>query len=205
MTPMVIGAGWSRTGTYSLALALTELGLGPCQHMADVAANPQLAARWSRCLTGAGGWDGLYDGFGCAVDWPTSAFATALACAYPRARMILTVRPADEWYRSFARTVLSDAQPAPRGDLLSTVMARTAQHALDGLPWCETGWIAAYEQHQATVVQSIAPERLLVYSVREGWGPLCRFLGLPCPRTPFPRANDRVAFRRQMARSQTAE
>ena len=26
--------------------------------------------------------------------------------------------------------------------------------------------------------------------VKEGWGPLCKFLGVPEPSTPFPRVND---------------
>jgi hypothetical protein len=27
----------------------------------------------------------------------------------------------------------------------------------------------------------------------EGWGPLCKFLGVPVPDEPFPRTNDAVA------------
>ena len=36
MTLQVIGAGVGRTGTYSLKLAINQLGLGPCHHMEDV-------------------------------------------------------------------------------------------------------------------------------------------------------------------------
>ena len=36
MTLAVIGTGVGRTGTYSLKLALTELGFGPCHHMEEV-------------------------------------------------------------------------------------------------------------------------------------------------------------------------
>jgi hypothetical protein len=38
----VIGAGFGRTGTNSLKLALEYLGLGPCQHMFEVRENPEL-------------------------------------------------------------------------------------------------------------------------------------------------------------------
>lgn len=34
----VIGAGFGRTGTLSLKLALEQLGLDPCYHMSEVAA-----------------------------------------------------------------------------------------------------------------------------------------------------------------------
>jgi len=33
--------------------------------------------------------------------------------------------------------------------------------------------------------------------VREGWEPLCAFLGTPVPDEPFPQANEREAFRRK--------
>jgi hypothetical protein len=36
MTLEVIGAGFGRTGTMSLKVALEELGFGPCYHMTEV-------------------------------------------------------------------------------------------------------------------------------------------------------------------------
>jgi hypothetical protein len=38
---------------------------------------------------------------------------------------------------------------------------------------------------------------LLLFDVREGWAPLCAFLGRPVPDEPFPQVNDRVAFHRK--------
>lgn len=32
----IIGAGFGRTGTLSLKLALEQLGLGPCYHMTEI-------------------------------------------------------------------------------------------------------------------------------------------------------------------------
>ncbi|RUZ78575.1 sulfotransferase family protein, partial [Mesorhizobium sp. M7A.F.Ca.CA.001.14.1.1] len=37
----VIGAGFGRTGTHTLNLALEMLGFGPCHHMEDVNSNPE--------------------------------------------------------------------------------------------------------------------------------------------------------------------
>jgi hypothetical protein len=49
-------------------------------------------------------------------------------------------------------------------------------------------------------VQERGPaERLLVYEVREGWEPLCRFLGVDVPDALFPRLNDRLAFQNRTA------
>lgn len=44
----VIGAGWSRTGTFSLRLALSQLGFGPCYHMQDVFEHPEHISAWRR-------------------------------------------------------------------------------------------------------------------------------------------------------------
>jgi hypothetical protein len=51
-----------------------------------------------------------------------------------------------------------------------------------------------FRRHTREVIDSIAPERLLVYEVSEGWAPLCEFLGKPIPNTPFPRVNAREEF-----------
>jgi Sulfotransferase domain len=40
MSLAVIGAGVGRTGTYSLKLALEQLGYGPCHHMEEVLKDP---------------------------------------------------------------------------------------------------------------------------------------------------------------------
>ena len=41
------------------------------------------------------------------------------------------------------------------------------------------------------VIDALPPERLLVFSPKEGWEPLCGFLGVPVPNEPFPRINSR--------------
>ena len=44
----------------------------------------------------------------------------------------------------------------------------------------------------------VPEERLLVYEVKEGWGPLCEFLGVEEPDKPFPRLNDAAEMRRRV-------
>jgi len=45
------------------------------------------------------------------------------------------------------------------------------------------------------VKAAVAPGRLLVYSVDQGWGPLCAFLDLTAPQRPFPHVNDRAEIK----------
>ena len=50
--------------------------------------------------------------------------------------------------------------------------------------------IEVFKRHTQEVCDTIDPARLLVFDVREGWAPLCRFLDVPVPDEPFPRLND---------------
>lgn len=69
MTIKVIGAGTGRTGTYSLKLAINQLGLGPCHHMEAVLHNmPEQVPLWSAALQGRPDWRAMYAGFESAVD-----------------------------------------------------------------------------------------------------------------------------------------
>jgi hypothetical protein len=197
--PAVIGAGWSRTGTFSLSIALDLLGFGPCQHMASLLADPALARAWSSRLAGNGSWADVLAGWGSAVDWPTSAFVLELAEVFPAAKVVLTTRPVEAWHRSFSETILADAQPTAEGSDVARVVAAASRRAIGPRAWDGAGWKAAYVAHEARVRAAIHPDRLLVYSVAEGWGPLCRFLGVPVPLVPFPRTNGHVAFHERLA------
>jgi hypothetical protein len=46
-----------------------------------------------------------------------------------------------------------------------------------------------YLDHNAHVRTLVPKEKFLEFQVREGWGPLCRFLGHPEPDTPYPNVN----------------
>ena len=51
-----------------------------------------------------------------------------------------------------------------------------------------------YNDWVEEVKRSVPKERLLVFEVKSGWGPLCEFLGLPTPDTPFPNVNDSASI-----------
>ena len=48
-------------------------------------------------------------------------------------------------------------------------------------------WIEEVKQH-------VPAERLLVYSAKEGWEPLCKFLNVPIPHQTYPNSNDTKAM-----------
>jgi hypothetical protein len=80
MTLSVIGAGFGRTGTLSLKLALEELGLGPCYRMMDVIQRPDFAAHWARAAKrGLVDWDKIFAGYQSVVDWPVCDYYRELA------------------------------------------------------------------------------------------------------------------------------
>ena len=80
MTLKVISAGFGRTGTMSLKLALEQLGLGPCHHMIEVIGNGEKQVPlWNDVLAGKPDFDAIYDGYNSAVDWPSAAFWKDLA------------------------------------------------------------------------------------------------------------------------------
>jgi len=195
----VIGAGLGRTGTYSLKLALEQLGLGPCHHMEEVLRQPaEQIPLWSAAVRGQPDWSAIYAGYNCAVDWPTAAFWRQLASAYPQAKFVLTTRDPERWYESFSATIftlLGAAEHAPAearpflemGTGVVTMSGFSAQADKAGI-------IRTFGAHNDAVKRTIPAARLLVYQVSEGWEPLCRFLERPVPDTPFPRTNDREEF-----------
>src|SRR3954447_19994514 len=109
MALQVIGAGFGRTGTHSLKVALEMLGYNKCYHMAEVFEHPEDAPVWQ---AGAHGqpvdWDALFDGYAAGVDWPIAAFRRELMAYFPDAKIILTVRDADNWYDSASKTIFAE-------------------------------------------------------------------------------------------------
>jgi len=56
--------------------------------------------------------------------------------------------------------------------------------------------IAHYNRHIKDVKATVPPHRLLVFSVDQGWEPLCEFLGVPAPESEFPNVNDRAEIKK---------
>tara|TARA_R110001599_G_scaffold221826_1_gene420506 strand:- start:3206 stop:3415 length:210 start_codon:yes stop_codon:yes gene_type:complete len=69
MTLKVIGAGFGRTSTNSLKVALEKLGYGPCHHMKEVIPRADQVDWFNRAAAGeAVDWEVVFHGFQAAVD-----------------------------------------------------------------------------------------------------------------------------------------
>ena len=54
----------------------------------------------------------------------------------------------------------------------------------------EKSAIAFFNKWTEDVRATVPEDQLLVFQVKDGWEPLCRFLNLPVPDEPFPKVND---------------
>jgi hypothetical protein len=198
MALKVIGSGLGRTGTLSTKLALEQLGFGPTHHMVEVFMNPQTVPLWVDAGDGKPDWDAIFAGYNSMVDHPGCIHWRSLAAFYPDAKVLHTVREPEKWYESTQATIFG---PRPPGGTRPPAMERFMEQLY--------GWyggdvhdrrtmLEVFERHTAEVVAEIPKERLLVFDVREGWEPLCAFLGVPVPDTPYPRENSTRQFQAAM-------
>jgi len=197
----IIGSGFGRTGTMSTKLALEELGFGPCHHMVEVMQNPAQPAFWADIAAGrAVDWDAVFDGYTAQVDWPGAAVWPQTMHAFPDAKIIHTERAENDWWGSFNTTIGKLFTRAPTMDLPPHI--HEIFDTMEGLFLKSTFEdhtdrdcaIAAYRQNNAAVREQVQADRLLVFQAADGWGPLCEFLDVPVPDTPFPRSHHRNEF-----------
>ena len=210
----VIGAGLPRTGTLSQKVALEMLGLGPCYHMVDVLGDLDLVAPWRRAVDGDADWDETFAGFESTVDWPGSFFYKELIEVYPEAKVVLGTRDSDAWVRSMKETIwgvfygdgivrhLSGARAAIDPKWAGYLEMMDAMWKRSGLMVSEEmsddEMAAAVDRYHEEVKQNVPEDRLLVWSVQEGWDRLCDFLEVPVPDTPFPHLNEKQEFEERL-------
>ncbi|MBX3705816.1 MAG: hypothetical protein KF911_04205 [Pseudomonadales bacterium] len=201
MTIKVIGAGFGRTGTLSLKLALERLGFGKCYHMMELFGHPDHVGRWRQAGRGERvDWDVLYAGYQSTVDWPSCNFYAEHMRHYPDAKVILSERDPERWYESVMNTIYPS----------SRAVRESGDPAMQ--PWADMAWeliwdglfggrmddkahvIEVYRRHNQRVREVVPAERLLVFEAIEGWAPLCAFLGSPVPDEPYPKVNTTEEF-----------
>ncbi len=198
MALRVIGAGMGRTGTYSLKLGLERLLGRPCYHMREVFARPDHIAAWRRALGGEEpDWGFLLAGYVAAVDEPPAYFWRELAMIYPDAFVLLSTRPADDWYRSMDRTIFDVLRrgSSPNGAEWFAMVEAMFNVQFPAGTEDKDAAIVAYETHNERVRTTISRTRLIEWRPEDGWGPLCEALGLDEPREAFPHTNTTEEFR----------
>lgn len=210
MALKVVGAGFGRTGTLSLKNALEKLGFGPCYHMMEVFPRADHAAMWHRLASGHPmDWDLIFRDFRATVDWPGARWWREIAGRYPDAKVLLSVRDPEAWYKSMSDTIyqlmtlpLHDGVPENFRLLSEMVRKAILADTFDNRFEDEAHAIEVFKRHNQEVRDAIDRARLLVFDVREGWAPLCRFLEVPIPDEPFPRLNDSATMQAMIRRMQ---
>ncbi|MDX8503163.1 sulfotransferase [Mesorhizobium sp. VK4C] len=214
MTLELIGAGFGRTGTWSTFAALNRLGF-PSYHMQEVILNKANKGHldfWRKVANSPPGsqhdWNRVFANYRATVDNPGCCVWRELMAAYPRAKVLLTLHPggAEAWYDSTIDTiyftenvwqfkVLEWLTPFGRkfGDMSNKLVWG---RALKGVMDDRDKAVARYNAYIDEVKAGVSPERLLVFKVTDGWGPLCDFLGVPLPNEPFPNLNDRASIKK---------
>eukprot|EP01113_Clastostelium_recurvatum_P007870 TRINITY_DN13683_c0_g1_i3.p1 TRINITY_DN13683_c0_g1~~TRINITY_DN13683_c0_g1_i3.p1 ORF type:complete len:253 (+),score=32.25 TRINITY_DN13683_c0_g1_i3:208-966(+) len=210
----VIGAGFGRTGTSSLREALNYLGYR-CYHMSEVEKNPGHDALWLQATQAKGqqrsvDWGSLFRGYDAAVDFPPAAFYRQILDAFPDAKVILSERDFESWYQSCLDTIYKIT--CIRNSLYFRFVrflfpgGNMHHRMVDAVIWSgvfhgrflDKEYVRSiYHQHIEEVKRLVPKDQLLLFNVKEGWGPLCRFLGKPVPEGMlFPRVNDTEDFNR---------
>jgi hypothetical protein len=206
MSLRVIGTGFGRTGTNSLKLALEKLGFGPCHHMFEVRNHPEELHFWQAATDGAmPDWGAVFADYGACVDWPSAFFWREITAHFPDAKIVLSVRPAEDWYRSIMATIyksLADPDLPPPGfsrDPRRMVQDLILKQQFDDRLGERTHALAVYRDHITTIQDAFGPDRLLTYNVAEGWAPLCAFLDVEVQDEAFPQTNTTKEFQQRSA------
>lgn len=197
----IIGAGFGRTGTNSLKLALEHLGFGPCHHMFEVRDNPDLLPDWQAAANGDEvDWHQVFQGYRSQVDWPGARYWRELVDIFPEARVILSVREPNGWFDSVQATIgpFIDATGSHETEHMNAIGELAYKtiftQVFDGRMSDREHAIGVFERHINDVQSSLPAERLLTFDIKQGWPPLCAFLGVDVPDIPFPRTNSSKEF-----------
>lgn len=164
---MIFGIGLSRTGTRSLAKALTILGYRTVHYP------------WSM--------KEIVDS-DAALDIPVACRFQMLDESHPGSKFILTTRPYEDWISSCKRHP-KDRRPPPPWKTENRVL----MYGTSDFPPTESNtdlFKKAFDEHHARVYNHFAnrPNDLLVLELGADnkWETLCAFLDKEIPETPYP-------------------
>lgn len=197
MSLAVVGAGVGRTGTHSLKIALEQLLGGPCHHMIEILGDPSQVPAWIDAIEGRPvDWSDVFSRYQAMVDWPGCSFWREILAANPDALVLLSVRDADDWYRSASNTIFQsfDRMPPELGGW-PAAMAKLFSDRFSVQFDDATAMKDAYERHNESVRREAPPAQLLEWRPGDGWEPICERLGVPVPDEPFPVTNTTEEFR----------
>lgn len=214
MSIKIIGAGFPRTGTNTLRESLDKLGYVKTYHMKELLVHPENLHYWLTLKeTGTTAWDELYNGYRATVDFPAYPWYKEHMKRYPDAKVILSTRPFEKWHDSVYSTIWlaqnpSDAQKVEMGQKMQSnpglkIVMKVMEFAKSTI--MEEHFLGkfmdkdfakeVFDKHHEEVKAYVPTDKLLIYDVTEGWGPLCKFLNVPEPQEPLPHTNKREDFK----------
>ncbi|KAK5118829.1 hypothetical protein LTR62_000038 [Meristemomyces frigidus] len=195
MPPTLLNLGLPRTGTQSFANALQLLATHPkIYHMREVDQNPGHREKWvqliyakyapgSHLQTAAPDFGKelreLLKGYDACADYPCSLFPIELLKAFPDAKVIITVRDEEAWCRSMQRTLVYPLASQEKAERVNEM--RKAYNLYCWGDDFEANGLKYWREHVDLVGEHTAGREVLWYGVREGWKPLCGFLGVEVP------------------------
>lgn len=198
----IIGAGYSRTGTMSMKSALAKLGYRS-YHMEEAVMNFEKGdlEKWNAFMEGRSDmdWRKLLADYDATADLQAALYYREQMAAFPDAKVILTVRDPEGWWQSTAKlvnlhnTLVERIKFIPRFREFQRLFRNLERVVNGGGSFERERAIAAFNAHNSQVKATVPPEKLLVFEVKEGWAPLCKFLGAPVPNEPFPHENAGIA------------
>ena len=211
MTIRVIGVGLGQTGTHSLSAALELLGFGECFHADKMLeqGDVKAAQAWLDIAAGKPArWNDIFREYRSIASFPAWALYKEMLAQFPDARVVLTVRDKEQWfndinagdYAAFKADPswlfwFSPVKRVMRKLEKLLILDRKYHHKLHDRQYA----LEVFEEHIQEVRRAVPADRLLIFDVKQGWGPLCDFLNVPVPGDkPFPRLNDIESVRARL-------
>lgn len=203
----IICAGLSKTGSKSLAAALKILGF--TVHDFD----EHVVFHRDEYIQASEGkmpdFAGMYKNVDAVIGQPVYFFWKEIKESCPSAKVILAVRDnVETWVDSMLmnQDVWESTMQTQLWTRIGMVITPTGRkwtkiirpfnkffltHDQDENKMSKLAQL--YLEHNSRVKASIPRDELLVYNVKQGWNPLCKFLGVDVPDVPFPRLNVKCA------------
>lgn len=212
MSLKVIGTGLGRTGTFSLKLALEHLGFGKCFHMLELFHEPSQINYFKKAEKNEDvNWNGLFMDYGSVVDYPAARYYKQISAKFPDAKIIHTHRDPEEWYASAMETIFwvnrmplsmiiefglyFPFRSETRKRLPLLMYNRKLMHLEFGKNLHDKKEVLSrYERHTENVLNHFSSDRILLFNSKQGWEPICKFLGTSIPEKKFPHSNKREEF-----------
>ena len=194
----IICVGIGKTGTTSISKALRHLGYTVFDWEEQVF---DFQDHWVDVFQNGAQLDvkRVYQHADAVVDAPGNFFWEEILEAYPDSKVILSEREEDSWLKSLvnqlqvfeaviSRRFLAVLSPTSRKQIFILYSHLTAiLGSADPKSACVLR--KRYRMHNHRVKSLVPPEKLLVYNVKQGWKPLCDFLGCEVPTVAFPHEN----------------